>query len=145
MRAHAFAFAAAFILGLFFASAPADARPPAPLSLSLQLNGEASADISPDGGALRLVSATTAVASATVQCGRAYKISCPSLAANFCANSTDGGGCGFALSDQNYGDPIASGGHLYVTFDDCPPNTTKTVYAVSPTGAGVGCVLLRMR
>ena len=146
MRATLSAFSLAFSLAFLVAlvSAPADARPPAPLAASLMLNGEARCDIAGDGGCTRLVSTTTAIANAVISCGGVYKVVCPTTAANLCTRSQDAG-CNFNQADEEYGDPIAAGGFLYFVANDCPPNSTKYIYAVSPTGAGVSCPILRMR
>lgn len=137
------AFLGAFLVGLLSAFAlNAEARPPAPLQLSQNLNGEPVRPTQSDGGALLLSSTGVAVATATVACGGVYKLVCPSTAVNFCAWSTDGG-CSADVANINYGDPIAAASFGYFVAQDCSSGT-KTVSAVSQTDAGVSCPLFRM-
>lgn len=125
-------------------------RPLNDISLSLRLNGERTHPLQADGGHLQLVSATTAVAQATVTCGEVYQASCRSLPAILCEGSTDGG-CSPNTNDPNTGPVIAAGGYWYWVAQTCPNLsdggivTTKTVAAVSPDGGGVGCVLYLMK
>lgn len=143
MRTSLAAFLAAFAIGFLFAE-PAEARPPAPFSFSLTLNGEPVCDLSADGGCVRLVSATTAVASATVNCGAVYRIDCASTAANVCFKPTDGG-CSTSIYDVNYGAPVPAASYLYAVTDDCAPATTKIITAVATNGTGLACSAMRLR
>lgn len=136
------AFAIAFLAGILCALV-VDARPPAPLQLSSNLNGEPVRPVQTDGGALLLSSTGVAVAQAAVVCGGVYKVVCPVTAVNFCAWSTDAG-CSADVGSINYGDPIAAASFGYFVAQDCASGA-KYVSAVSQTDAGVSCPVFRMQ
>ena len=143
LKVHAAAFLLCVALAAVIASS-ADARPPAPLQLSSNLNGEPVRIAQGDGGGNLLYSTGTTVANATVNCGRTHKVVCPVTAVNLCVWNTDAG-CSATVTDLNYGDPIAAGGFGYFVAQDCPGATTKVIAAVSQTDAGVSCPVFEMR
>ena len=130
------------------AALSADARPPGPLTLSLQLNGEAVRATQADGGGQMLYATTTETAWTSVACGMPYKVVCPVTAVSLCSNPTSladaGYGCSAVTSSPLYGEPIAAAGFLYVVTQDCDAGS-KVIAAVSQTDAGVECPVFRMK
>jgi hypothetical protein len=130
------------VIAALIVASVAVARPPAPLALSLNLNGEARRPVQADGGGLILSSAGTTVATATIECGRAHKVVCPTTAVNFCSYAIDAG-CSSNVSSPQYGEPIAEGDFIYWVANDCTSGL-RTVAAVSQTDAGVSCPIFEM-
>lgn len=138
--------AVAAVLG--FAAWKADARPPAPFSLDLMLNGEPQRPLQADGGGLLLFTADAGLASTTVVGGGVYLVVTVGTACNVCTfgptntlgTSLDGG-CSNVVQAPNYGEPIASGASRKFVLQDA----TTTLVAVPTTGASCVAPVFRLR
>ncbi len=146
------ALALAFTVGLGLSVATASpasavtaamlARPPGEFPLFLQLNGEATRWVMPDGG-------QSGIYGSGIQCmpvpppgatgnGVVLKFQ-PSAAAFLCVGTLDGG-CYSNVLDPNYGDPIAAATNYYVVLRD----QTAAICQVPLTGS-VNTPVFRMQ
>lgn len=139
-RHHTIALCLGFALGLLFASSPAEARDPSPLTYSYRLNGTFVPTLGEDAGVSGvrglLLYGSTNVASAPVTGGRVYYVECAADggAIHLCTASTDGG-CSADPTDINWGPLVTAGGFKYVTVQD----TTTRIYATGDTATAFTC------
>lgn len=132
-KAHLFGLFLGFIAGLLLSPSGAEAgRPPSPLVMSYQLNGEFTRPAGEDGGGGLLLQGTTNIASVPVTLGGVYYVECglDGGAAWVCASSTDGG-CSTTFTDINAGVYVPPGqvGKYFVTRDSTQHTGPARIYA----------------